>query len=225
MDINVRDQMARGRRVKAFATTHMALFTGAKSVELLANVDDSIAALLDLGADQEAASGSSLAGTTGINSLVSAVREDMSLIAGTARTIELNGFDLPYDFLMPKSKAADVIISTAEAFYREASRPEITPHFLEWGIKSDFLPDLRADLDAYEGKVGDRNQSTQERKDAVSQIDVQEEKLLRAIDGLDTLMKNQLPRGAALLADWQSASRLERTRAHPKPIPPAKNSV
>lgn len=224
MTIDVRDQVARGRRVGAFAGTHATLFTGAKSVELLGLVESSIAALMDLGADQEAASGSSLAGTTGINSLVDAVREDMTLIAGTARTIERNGFDLPFDFLMPKSKAADAIITAAEAFYREASKPEITPHFLEWGIKSDFLPDLRADLDAYEGRVGDRNQSTQERKDAVSQIDVQEEKLLRAIDGLDTLMKNQLPRGSAVLADWQSASRLERTRAHPKPQP-AKSSA
>lgn len=221
MDVNVRDQMTRGRSIGAFKSTHTALFAAGKAKTLSEEVAAAIDGLTDLGADQISASGGSLAGTAGVNSLVDAVYEDMVALAGTARTIEKNSFDLPFEFLMPRSRANDVLIATGEAFYTEASKTGIAAQFTEWGLPTDFLADLRADLDAYEGKVQGRDTLTQERKDAVAAIDELEERLVRAIGGLNTLMENTLRGDKNLLAQWKEAAKLVRTKAHhASPTPP-----
>ena len=218
----IRDQMKRGRSVVAYKNTHPDDFTGARASALILIVEGAIGQLVELGADQNVAGGHSLEGTAGLNSLTRAVRDDMVLIAQTARTIRKNQGTLDYPFTVPDSYAYDIIISTGEAFYRELSKTGVEQLFLDWEIRPTFLADLRADLDNYEGVTGNRDDATQERKDAVRELDVEEEKLIGALDGLDTLFRNKFQGDKTALATWHEASHLERTRVHPKPIPPQK---
>lgn len=143
----------------------------------------------------------------------------MVLISGTARTIRKMGESLSFPFDLPKGDATQDTIDGGEAFYRELNKDGVADKFLEWEIRPDFLTDLRADLDAYEGTVQNRDNSTQERKDAVREIDAQEEKLIHAIDALDTLFKNKLQGDKVLYAAWKEASKLVRTRVHPRESP------
>ena len=219
----IRDQMKRGRSVVAYKTTHPTEFTGARASALIAVVEGAIARLSDLGADQNVAGGHALAGTAGLDALVRAVRGDMILISNTARTLVKNGGTLDYPFDVPASRANDITITTGEAFFRELSKAGVAQQFLDWEIRPTFLADLRADLDAYEGVTGTRDTGTQERKDAVRELDVEEEKLIDAIEGLDTLFRNKFQNDKTALAIWREASHLERTRVHPKkddPMPP-----
>ena len=219
MNNDIRDQLTRARSILAWRSTHSAAASGPKAVALFVQLEGALTRLVELGADQDQASGTSLAGTAGINSLVEAVHQDLVLISGTARTIRKSGESLDFDFALPKSAAHDVIIEAGEAFYRELSKDGVKEKFLEWEIRPDFLEDLRADLDAYEGKVQGRDNATQERKDAVSDIEAQEEILIGAIDGLDTLFKNKFQGDAKAYRDWREASKLVRTRVRPhKPL-------
>lgn len=193
---------------------------------ILGVVEPSLARLTAIGADQTAATGSSLAGTANITALVAAVRDDLSVIAQTARTIQKNGGSLAYPFEMTPSRAADVIIATGEAFYSELNKTGVAKQFLDWEIRADFLEDLRADLDNYEGVVSTRDDATQNRKDAVRESDEAAETLIRALDGLDTLFRNKFQDDKAALAAWREASHLERTRVHPrKPEPEQHGSI
>ena len=221
MTNDVRDQMKRARSVLAYRNAHPENFGGAKATELVGIVETSLSRLTDLGADQTAATGSSLAGTGNIKALVSAVRDDLILIRQTARTIVKNGGTLDYPFDVAASEAYDIVIATGEAFYSELNKAGVAQRFLDWEIRADFLEDLRADLDNYENIVGTRDDATQERKDAVRDSDEAAEQLIRALDGLDTLFRNKFQDDKSELAAWREASHLERTRVHPrKPEPP-----
>ena len=119
MTNDVRDQIRRARSVLAYRNAHPENFGGAKATELVGVVETSLARLTEIGADQTAATGSSLAGTANITALVAAVRDDLSVIAQTARTIQKNGGSLAYPFEMTPGRAADVIIAAGEAFYNQ----------------------------------------------------------------------------------------------------------
>ena len=216
MNNNIRDQIKRGRSVIAYRNTHPQNFTGARASALGAEVEGAIAKLIELGADQDQAGGHSLEGTASIKALTRAVRADLILISNTARTIVKNGGTLSYPFDVAASEAADVVIAEGEAFYRELNQPGVAQQFLDWEIRPDFLQDLRADLDAYEGVVENRDDATQNRKDSTRDLDAQTEKLIGALDGLDTLFRNKFQDDNAALAAWREASHLERTRVHPR---------
>jgi len=108
-------------------------------------------------------------------------------------------------FAPPESEAADITISTGEAFYRELSKAGVATKFTDWEIRPTFLTDLRADLDNYEGITGNRDDATQERKDAVSELEGEEEKLIGSLDGLDTLLRNKFQGDKTALARWREA--------------------
>ena len=221
MTNDVRNQMKRARSVLAYRATHPDDFAGARASALAASVEEALGVLTALGADQEQASGHSLAGTAGLESLVRAVRSDLLLIRQTARTIlKDDAHALAYAFEVPSSEAYDITISTGEAFYRELNQPGIAAKFLDWEIRPTFLTDLRADLDSYESVTANRDADTQGRKDAVRELDAQEETLIRALDGLDTLFRNKFQGDKTALATWREASHLERTRVRPKPVAP-----
>ncbi len=219
MNNDIRDQMKRARSVIAYKNAHLDFFGGAKASALIATVEGALARLTDLGADQDQAGGHSLAGTAGLDSLVRAVRSDMILIDNTARAILKEDTNaLPYPFDVPASRANDITIATGEAFYRELNKAGVAQQFLDWEIRADFLTDLRADLDNYEGVVGNRDNATQNRKDAVRELDEEEEKLIGALEGLDTLFRNKFQGDKNALAAWREASHLERTSVRPRPV-------
>lgn len=221
MNNDIRDQIKRGRSVIAYRNTHAGNFSGARAGALGDTIEGALAKLIELGADQNVAGGQSLEGTQSIKALTRAVRDDLILIRQTARTIVKSGGKLDYPFDVAASEAADITISTGEAFYRELNQTGVAQKFLDWEIRADFLADLRADLDVYETLVAARDSSTQERKDAVRESDEAAEELIRALDGLDTLFRNKFQDDKSTLATWREASHLERTRVHARKPEPA----
>ena len=228
MRIYQRGQMDRGRSVVAFGHAHPELFADGITKQLMDEVETHTTELIGMSGEQTSAAGSAKVGTGNKDALVNAVLVDLVAMAKTARTIEMfrpaTEEALPYDFVVPTSRADDVLVATAEAFYTNASKPAVNAKFLFWKMDADYLPHLRADLDSYEGLVQGRDDSVQNRKDDVVDQKSAVAQLIKAIGGLDTLMMNVLATQAQLYGSWKEASKLvkrhEFPNEEPKPAPP-----
>ncbi|MDX6696216.1 MAG: hypothetical protein QOF02_3819 [Blastocatellia bacterium] len=147
-------------------------------------------------------------GTTSKASLRDEILLDLRAIARTARALALTMPGLEDRFRLPHNLKEQALLSVARTFMADAA--PLKAEFIRLGLPADFLEDLNTDINAYEAALTRQTQGTEEHVAATAAIEDLIEDGIRIMRELDVLMRNLLADDPATLAQWLSASRVER---------------
>jgi hypothetical protein len=147
-------------------------------------------------------------GTTSKASISAELLMHLRAIARTARVMALMTPGLEDRFRFPRNARGQALMSTARTF-ATAAEP-MKAEFIRRGLPADFLDKLKAAIAAYEQALTQQTQGAEERVAATAALDDLVNEGLRTMQELDAVMLNMFALDAATLAQWQSASRVER---------------
>ena len=101
--------------------------------------------------------------------------------------------------------------------------------FIKRGLPDDLIDDLEADIEILEQAITHEAQGKESHVAATAAIDQEIERGMNAVRELDAIVQNIFRNDPAALAEWASASHVERpprradAKAPPTPPPPAKS--
>jgi hypothetical protein len=149
-----------------------------------------------------------------------ALRRLMEAVSRTARTMSRRVPGLEEKFRLPSNKDRLTWLAAGRAFAKEAE--PIKDEFIQRGLSADFVEDLKARVAAVEQLTDGRAQQSAGRVASTAGVAEAAEEGLAAVRELDVIMRNVYADSPTELAEWESASRVERParRAQTK-APPA----
>jgi hypothetical protein len=211
-------------RSRAFTTARTdAIKTASRGNEVLAQLD---AAIADLETHATAQASGARAGkerTTQRSAAFAALREDLEAINRTARAIAFSMLGLDDKFRLPRNASVQVWLAAARSFAQDAE--PLKAEFVHRGLPDDFIDDLKADIGELEQSINRQAQDKGARIAATAAIDDAIERGMNALVELDVIVRNKFRNDPAALAEWTSASHVERTPrrrapAHAQPPTP-----
>jgi hypothetical protein len=119
------------------------------------------------------------------------------------------GFDRRFE--LPQRACNDTTLLTAALLVVEAAEP-VTDRFIEFGLASDFVPNLKVLVGQFATAVSERQDGRDGRTEASAAI---EEALARGFDALvrlDVIVTNRLQSDPAKLAVWKENRRVDYTK-------------
>jgi hypothetical protein len=131
-----------------------------------------------------------------------ALREDLEAIYRAARAMGVET-----DFPLPE-RNDNVLLHAGRAAIGKAF--PLSAQFIAHELPTDFLADLTADADALEAAIAARENAVAGRVSAGAAIDDTLERGLEIVRKLKDLMRIKLADDPATLAEWTSASHVER---------------
>jgi hypothetical protein len=140
------------------------------------------------------------------------IRETADAIAETAG---LPDFD--DQFTAPRSRSYTSLIITARENLAEATKHKAL--FLEFELEEDFLDELEDAIDDLEKEGSDQNAGISEQVGATAALRAALERGIAARTQLLPIVRNKFANNPAILAQWESAARIERSRRKPKTKP------
>lgn len=148
------------------------------------------------------------------------LRELMSAIAFTARSMEYQFDGISNKFRMPRNRNDADLLSKARAFATDA-----VPYALDfeaYGLPKSFITDLTAAADAFELTFSTTASATAEHVEATALTGETIRLGMVAVRILDAIVKNKYSNNVGKLAAWLSASHVEKPPKKAKPpTPPA----
>ena len=153
--------------------------------------------------DQAASAGQARQHTTTRGDARRALREDLEAINRTARLLDLE--DL---FRLPPVDNDHASVNAGRAFAANAF--PVKAQFIAHEMPTDFLEDLNADTAAMEAAIAAQGDAIGDRVAAGSTISEMIDQGLEIRRKLDIIVKNKYANDPAVLAEWASASHIER---------------
>lgn len=199
---------------------------GSRGVEVLADLDAVVKESEAQATAQESGRRASREQTTLKNVALAALQEDLKAINRTARALALTTPGLEDMFRVPYNVGAQAWLTAARSFAENAE--PLKAEFIRRGHAPDFIEDLRADTEALQELIRTRAQKSGARVAATAAIDDVIGRGLNAVRELDAIVRNVFRDDPAALAEWTSASHIERAPrrsgggTQPVQPPPAK---
>lgn len=147
--------------------------------------------------------------------------EEMEAINLTARAMAGKVAGLEGKFRMPHNVSDQDLLTAARVFAREALA--FKDEFVRRAIPATFIDELNGLVEEYADAIADREQSTGARVAAAAARDEAIEAAIEAVRELNAVVRNQMRSDRAALAEWQSASHIDRAPQRRKdevPTPP-----
>jgi len=142
---------------------------------------------------------------------------DMIGITNAVHSLVLLGTDgLAGKFLMPHSNGAQTLLNSARAFAADA--PAFQAQFVSVGLAADFITTLNADIAAFESTITAKGSSRETQAGATGGLEDAAHKAAVALHVLKTIVPNTYKNDPAKLAEWATASHVEKHT----PVPRAK---
>lgn len=218
MDDDQNRSYQRAIRVRDFNAQHIADFseTGVARqffIDLIA----AIAEVIRLGEAQTTGIGQARQGTVSRREARAALQRAIDAIFRIARSMGLGA-----QFQRPVNDTDEALLNTARSYAVNAL--PLKPQFIAHEMAADFIDDLNEDIADLEAAVATQGNAVGDHVSASAALD---EALVRCDDivrKLDPIMKNKYTNNAGALAEWISASHVERAprrRTPPAPAPPA----
>lgn len=137
----------------------------------------------------------------------------------TARDIARNDETFVNKFRIPRMNLNDsMLLETARAFYADSNAVEAT--FVEYGFPADFRGDLDALIDEFDSAINAQDAAFRERVSSNATVDELLDIALTARRTLLIIVPNIFHNDASKLADWASASHIEKLPKPKKTNPP-----
>lgn len=208
-------------RIKSFGTKYGSRFApGSRAVGLFADIAAVTTAMEANGVKQLSGTATFHGGTDAKNVAAELIREDMRAIRDTAEAISLAEGLPEFDdqFLMPRSGAVALLLTTARAFHKDA-----TPHkalFVEFELPADFLADLAADIALLEKALDDKGGGLSEQVGGTAELTSQTLKGIAIRQQLLSIVSNKFRHEPGILAEWATATHTVRAARKPAAAAP-----
>ncbi|MDX6558235.1 MAG: hypothetical protein QOF72_1284 [Blastocatellia bacterium] len=170
--------------------------------------------------------GLSRQGTTTRSQAREALRDDLEAINRTARAMASDVPGIDDKFRIPRNNNDQHLLHAARAFAADAE--PLAAQFIAHELPADFLEDLNADIAALEGAINSQSSGKGDHVAARAAIDDAIARGTEVLRKLDAIVKNKYANNPSVLAEWLSASHVERAPkrkasapAPPPPTPPA----
>lgn len=136
------------------------------------------------------------------------LREHLETISRTARAMSRTAPGLADKFRMPTSFAEQASLAAARSFAADAE--PLKAEFIRRGLPSDFLETFNTRIDALEELINSHALKTGARVAATVAVSDAAERGHQAVRELDAVVRNIFRDDPAALAEWESASHVER---------------
>lgn len=148
------------------------------------------------------------------------LREALSDIAETARSMvyQFPGIDLK--FRMPRNNNDADLLAKSRAFLTDAT--PLKNDFIAYEMNADFLTELQETIEAFEQSVNAQGSATDAHIEATADIGAEVRKGMIAVRTMDAPVRNKYRGNAGKIAAWESASHVER-ESKSKDSAPASN--
>jgi len=144
--------------------------------------------------------------------------EEMEAINLTARAMVGKVPGLENRFRMPHNVSNQDLLTAARLFAQDALA--FKDEFIRRAMPVTFIEDLNDLIHEYSEALADREQSTGAQVSATVARDEAIEQAMDAVRELNAVVRNSLRGDRAALAEWQSASHIERPPQRRKDAPP-----
>lgn len=148
------------------------------------------------------------------------LRQDLDAVSRTARAMALAMPGLGDKFHMPKGLSAQACLIAARSFAADAE--PLKSEFIRRGLAASFLEDLNAHIAALEEEINSKAQKTGAHVAATVAVSDAAERGRKAVRELDAVVRNIFRNDPSALAEWESASHVERATRHAAAKPPVK---
>lgn len=196
-------------RVRDFGVEHAADFApNSFGSQLLARIDQIVDELDNHGARQTSSRTSSKQGTTTRAQARADLRDTMEAINRTAKAMahEVSGLD--DKFRLPRGTNDQILLTSARAFATDAEQYQ--QQFIAREHTTDFLDDLNDDIHALEIAMRDQSSGRTHGAGAGADIDDTIDRGMVTVHEFDAVVRNKYRNNSGILAEWTSASHLER---------------
>jgi len=208
-------------RVRQFGLTHTPGFPAdSRGRELFDLVDGFIDTIEEQSAMREQHARAAKDKTTLKKAAVAGLRELMTFISRTARVMAPNMPGIENKFQMPSGKTVQDLLEAARSFLLEAE--PLKDDFIRRGLPPTFVDNLRGRIMLVEQTVDEQAQKSAARIAASVSADAAARRAREAVRELDAIVRNVYAADAATLAEWESASHVERAARRvetPAPAP------
>jgi hypothetical protein len=158
---------------------------------------------------------SALAKVAGRQSL----HDDLLGIANAAHSLALLGTaGLDGKFLMPRSGGDQALLNSARAFQTDAAA--FSAQFINLGLPATFIRQLGTDITAFEGMISAKGTAMGAQAGATGGLESTAQKAAVALHVLNTIVKNTYKNNPSRLAEWATASHVEKHTPVPRPPKP-----
>ena len=214
-------QRSRLKRILVFDANNSGAFPASGAMrDVLTRIQALDGELDALAPSQETAQAQSKGATVTLNQLLDAVHDDLVDVSEISQVLEDDNPALRDLFRLPDNRRNQNWIDMAAAV-----PDKLTPHlalFEEYGLEPDFLPDLQADVAAYNEAFGDRSGHIQSRSGDTRDIDAKIVEGKKLVKKLDVFAGRRFKSNPTLLGSWLEASTLgDGIKAHRKKTPAA----
>lgn len=196
-------------RIKQFGIDNAADFAAIPiAVTNFGVITTEIDFLEEHGADQQAGFGDARGATEVKGTARENLREEMSDIARTARSMEYQYDGISERFKMPRNSSDQTLLATGRAWVDEAT--PIVADFVAYGMPATFVTDLTAACDAFEATFGPQSSAIDDHVEATAEIGEAVQRGMVARRILDGIVRNVYKNDVGKLAAWTSASHIEK---------------
>lgn len=209
--------------VRQFGLTHAEHFPAdGGGAEELINVAKAIDDMEAQSTTQAQHAGAAREQTTQKRAAFESLRAMLEAITRTARTMSRKRPGIEDKFRLPSNKRVQDWLAAARAFLTEAE--PLKNDFARLGMASTFLADLGSRIQAVQQAFDGRAKKSFARISATVAVAQAADRGRQAVRALDAIVRNLFADDPTVLAEWESASHVERAPRHaekrePEPEP------
>jgi len=213
MDDNQNRTYQRAVRVREFNAQRIADFSETGVIRQFFN--DLIAATADvkrLGEAQVTGIGQARQGTLSRRDARAAVQRAVDAIFRIARAMGLEA-----QFQRPLNGTDEALLNTAHSYATNALT--LKARFIAYDMPADFIDDLNEDIAELEAAIADQGNAVGDHVSASAELEDALDRCDDAVRNEDPIMKNKYADDPGTLAEWISASHIERPPRRKKTAP------
>ena len=201
-------------RVREFNAQHQADFSAAgASRQFFSDLINGITKVESLAAAEATGVGQARHGTRTRGETRAALRQILEAIRRIARVLGVER-----QFAPPAGKGDDELMNAAESYKTNAT--PLKEQFIAHELPVDFLEQLDANIDDLRAAIVSQGNAVGDHVSARASLDDALDECVEIVRNLDAIMKNKYADNPGVLAEWISASHIERApRRTPTPGP------
>jgi hypothetical protein len=152
------------------------------------------------------------------------LHDDLVAIANAAHSLALLGTaGLDGKFLLPRSGGDQALLNAARAFQTDAA--PFAAQLISLGLDANFLTNLGTDITNFEAAISAKGLGMGAQAGATGGLEDAAHKAAVALHVLNTIVKNTYKNNPAKLAEWATASHVEKHTPVPRPPKPSATPV
>lgn len=199
-------------RVKAFGVAHTDAFSaGSRGHELFTALDATIANIQARALEHDQGTRESRQMSASKNVARDSLLDQLEAISRTSRSLALQSPGLEEKFRMPLPSPGLNLLSAARSFLANAT--PLKAAFVREELPADFLEELTASIQEFDTALNEATRSKGTKVSARAAQDHDIGKGMSLLRQLDVVITNKFRSNPAVLAEWTSASHVERHSA------------